>query len=111
MRTYFSEEYFTFNNTMPVNFFYKLPNKVRNKYEQLYVNFVEYSDFLWINRNKQHVDKYMKNIKPDIYNLILDTEPKGTLLLFIEYYKLLYPVIRDIVQEYDLYDQYPEYCF
>lgn len=100
---------YKFEKTKPVNFFYKLPKNIREKYELLYYKHLGPESFLWINDNKEFGDLLMKNISLEKYKKIVNSSPYESLIIFSDYYKLLQPVIKEIVEQNNLYEQYPEY--
>lgn len=100
---------FVEENTFPVSFFYKLPIAIRTTYEHLYDDIVSYDCLMWIHSNKDVADSYMKNISTQQHKIIRKTTPQLEYVMFKEYYKILQPIIKKIVEVNNLYDKYPEY--
>lgn len=107
--TYFSDDYFTIEKTYPVRFFYKLPSQVRRICEELYEDIFGPECFTWLQNNKDVGDFYMKNISIERFKYIRNNTQNVDYLVFLEYYKLLQPVIKNIIDANDLYEKYPEY--
>ena len=108
MQTYLTDDYFTLDKTKPVNFFYKLPQKIRIKCEILYADIFGSQCFMWIEHNKCVGDFYMKNITFEQFKRIRENTPNSEYIIFLEYYKILQPVIKKIIETNDLYEKYPE---
>ena len=101
---------FTLEKTMPVCFFYRLPEMVRVKYELEYDIILSDEDLQWIYTVKNNMDKYMYNICPDKFrNHIIKYADDCDYFNFYEYFEILQPTIETIINGYNLYDEYPEY--
>lgn len=101
---------FTLEKTMPVCFFYRLPEMVRVKYELEYDIILSDEDLQWIYTVKNNMDKYMYNICPDKFrNYIIKYADDCDYFNFYEYFEILQPTIETIINGYNLYDEYPEY--
>lgn len=99
---------FIIKNTKPVMFFYKLPEKIRKDYEATFKTFVRFDDRKWVSHHIEKVGQYFKNISPEKFIYLRDHLPDYDYFIFYEMFIILHPVIKFIVEEYGLYERYPE---
>ncbi len=102
-------ELFTVEKTLPVCFFYRLPEMIRIGFELIYGDIFSDEDLQFIYRFKNRGDKFMKNISPEKFQWIIKHTDDVDYFSFYEYFEILQPTIETIINGNDLYNQYPEY--
>lgn len=103
------DEVFTSKKTLPVRFFYNMPEDLRFAYENIFEYLLSKKDFDWLKQHKSLIKIYMKNISPEKFIQIRDHAPDFDYFVFCEIFQLLQPIIGSIVENYNLYEKYPEY--
>lgn len=103
-------ELFDFDNTYPVNFFYRLPTGIRLEYENLYPVILPVNDMTILEHHLVCCVEFLKGITPEKYKWIVETTDDDTYYKFYEVYHIVQPTIETIINANDLYDMYPEYC-
>ena len=101
-------ELFGYDNTVPVNFFYRLPEHVRKSYEELYALILPNEDRLCLLRNLTWCHEMLRGITPEKYKLIVATSGDETYYSFYQVYQILQPTIETIINANNLYDEFPE---
>ena len=103
------DENFSLEKTLPVGFFYKLPEKIRQEFDDDIKNFLIKKYMNWIEHHNNIIKYYMKDISPEQFIYIRNIAPDFEYFIFYEAFIILQPVIEFIVEKNDLYKIYPEY--
>lgn len=100
---------FTFEKTLPVNFFFRMQASHREEYMPLFEVILPKKDMMFVNSKWNSCFDLIRNISPTKFKWIIGHTDDSTYFNFLEFYNILQPTVETIINANSLFEKYPEY--